>query len=75
VNFHQLVHVRCLRVPGNLKRLRCGKGWTQTKAAEACGVAATSWTRWESHGHLPSLEKCMLIALGFGVEIGELWAE
>lgn len=38
--------------PAELERARVRAGWTMQQAAEACGVAQSTWYRWESGEHL-----------------------
>jgi transcriptional regulator with XRE-family HTH domain len=56
----------------NLRRLREGKGWTQTQAAEAAGVSFRSYQNWEIGGREPRLDALKQLAEAFGVTTDEL---
>jgi transcriptional regulator with XRE-family HTH domain len=56
----------------NLKRLREAKGWTQSIAATAAGVAFRSYQNWEGGIREPRLDALKRLADGFGVSADEL---
>ncbi len=56
----------------NLKRIREAKGWTQSTAAQAAGVAFRSYQNWEAGTREPRLGALKRLADGFEVSADEL---
>ena len=63
------------RIQKRLKTLRLERGWTQERAAEACGIGYKLFQLYElgikNNPSLSSLEK---LAHGFGLDVSELLA-
>jgi len=53
----------------NLVRLREARGWSIRQASQGLGVAASTWSQWESGKHFPPAHLLMLLPLLFGVPI------
>ncbi len=56
----------------NLKMLRAIKGVSQEAVAEAVGVSRQAYAKWESGESVPDIEKAMLIAKYYDVNLDEL---
>jgi transcriptional regulator with XRE-family HTH domain len=61
------------RFKKRLRELRIQRGWTQERAAEACGIGYKLYQLYElGIKHNPGLLTLEKIALGFGISIHEL---
>ena len=59
----------------NLKRLRAERGWSQSAAATAAGIAYRSYQNWEGGSREPRLDALKKLADGFGVSTDVLLKE
>ncbi len=57
-----------------ISRLRNNKGLTQEQAAEAAGVAANTWSRWEQKGFSPNDKQAQKIVKALEIEADDLGA-
>ena len=58
-----------------IKKLRAGKGLSQSDLAEKLGVSRQSVTKWETEGGLPEIDSLITIADTFGVTVDSLVRE
>lgn len=60
--------------PKLIRQMRLAKDFSQDDAAEAAGVSAITWLRWEKDGFSPSQKQQQRIAKALGCTVEELSA-
>lgn len=60
------------RIGGNLRRLRQGRGLSQSALAAALGRARTTVCRWETGERMPTVPALLALAAALGCDPAEL---